>query len=701
MRGVSTFVDEAPGRRAALVAWTFTGCLPQTLLSLAALLVQLFPGAVAEPFRGALVIRTPLMRRLGGVCLGPVILVHPGADEALVRHEWGHFRQHLRLGPLYLLVVGLPSVTHAAWHLANRDRNYFHFYTEAWADELGGVYDRHAHVHARWWGYAWAPALLLGIVAVTVAAFWPALGWGLTDADAWADVAWARRPLAEQLLVPLTGGVAGDNANFWRPAFMVEMWALRAAFGWSAAGYHAVDLTLHVVVSALVALVTTRLMLLARQPHRALATFAGLGFAAHPLAEEIVPAVARNIDLLLGVGFFGAVAALAGLSLRGREGGSRRAGWVWYAGLVLLALGSKESAVLLAPLAAALVLLLRDDLPLRSRLGEAARVTLPVAVAAGVYLAVRADVIQGLGGYFEEEERNTARWLVGGLKVGFVEPFVPAVCAWLQGMDDARTWVATAAAWAVVAWAGWRSPARRVFLFATVWFVLFLGLFAVTGTVNRRVFYVPTAAGLLMLGVPFLDAWRRRSIPVLALAGLWGATFLYGSPAVVRYPDWGEAGRAGDVWLSERLWRAIPPGSVAWLVDRPYRVDLDPRRFRLWKGTGQGLAHTPVTYSIQAWVDERLPDADLRLRSLTHWYLRRPVAGQVVQVEVDQRGLVVRREGGRRGVVSGGAFDVVEEDGALRLELRRRSPRPDVVVVWGPYGAWVWNPRTSELTGPM
>lgn len=138
------------------MALTWTWCLPQTLLGLVAgLVATLVLGGRVSPFHGASVVRTPRFRKLGGVCLGPVILVADTATPELVRHEWGHFRQHLRLGPLYLLVIGLPSVTHAAWHAwrGGGFPSYFHFYTEAWADALGGVYHLHAHRHARWTGY--------------------------------------------------------------------------------------------------------------------------------------------------------------------------------------------------------------------------------------------------------------------------------------------------------------------------------------------------------------------------------------------------------------------------------------------------------------------------------------------------------------------------------------------------------------------
>ncbi|MFN7143125.1 MAG: hypothetical protein ACK4YP_05070, partial [Myxococcota bacterium] len=153
---IDHFPHEPLRRRAGLVALTWTWCLPTTLVGLAAgLFTVTFLRGRASVFRGATVVRSPRLRRFGGVCLGPVILVTDAADRTLVLHEWGHFRQHLRLGPLYLLLVGIPSATHAVWHAARGGGfpDYFHFWTEAWADELAGIYDLHAHVHPRWTGY--------------------------------------------------------------------------------------------------------------------------------------------------------------------------------------------------------------------------------------------------------------------------------------------------------------------------------------------------------------------------------------------------------------------------------------------------------------------------------------------------------------------------------------------------------------------
>lgn len=57
-------------------------------------------------------------------------------------HEYGHTIQSYKLGPLYLLVIGLPSIVWAGcfknWR-KKHNKDYYSFYTERWADKLTGV----------------------------------------------------------------------------------------------------------------------------------------------------------------------------------------------------------------------------------------------------------------------------------------------------------------------------------------------------------------------------------------------------------------------------------------------------------------------------------------------------------------------------------------------------------------------------------
>ena len=89
-------------------------------------------------FQGAIVF---IKKNAGGsVTLGNHIFLSPKATDNTVRHEWGHTRQSLLLGPLYLIIIGIPSIVWAAIHKrVATTRSYYLFYTESWAVRLGGV----------------------------------------------------------------------------------------------------------------------------------------------------------------------------------------------------------------------------------------------------------------------------------------------------------------------------------------------------------------------------------------------------------------------------------------------------------------------------------------------------------------------------------------------------------------------------------
>lgn len=80
----------------------------------------------------------------GGVTLGKYVFIHEDDRdlEDTIIHELGHVKQSKILGPLYLLVIGLPSILHC-WYNDFVDccwedgrYHYEHFYTESWAEKL-------------------------------------------------------------------------------------------------------------------------------------------------------------------------------------------------------------------------------------------------------------------------------------------------------------------------------------------------------------------------------------------------------------------------------------------------------------------------------------------------------------------------------------------------------------------------------------
>lgn len=135
--------------------WTW--CLPQTLIGLVVYgLVKLFDTDVEEYFIESTHTKVIQSEKFGGgISLGRYILVfdyndHYGKvdswtkaqEEKMQKHEWGHTLQNFVLGPLYLFVIGIPSIVWATFFKGYRKKNgisYYSFYPEKWADKWGGV----------------------------------------------------------------------------------------------------------------------------------------------------------------------------------------------------------------------------------------------------------------------------------------------------------------------------------------------------------------------------------------------------------------------------------------------------------------------------------------------------------------------------------------------------------------------------------
>ncbi len=74
----------------------------------------------------------------GGVTLGQYVFISARnmTCEAIYDHEYGHVLQSKVLGPLWIFVIAIPSGGHC---LVCRAENYYHFYTESWANVWGGI----------------------------------------------------------------------------------------------------------------------------------------------------------------------------------------------------------------------------------------------------------------------------------------------------------------------------------------------------------------------------------------------------------------------------------------------------------------------------------------------------------------------------------------------------------------------------------
>ena len=78
-----------------------------------------------------------------GVSLGIFVFVKGSTRSGIICHELGHCVQSEKLGPLYLLVVGIPSASMKYFSRFN-DRfrsGYYNRFPENWADRLGRRYE--------------------------------------------------------------------------------------------------------------------------------------------------------------------------------------------------------------------------------------------------------------------------------------------------------------------------------------------------------------------------------------------------------------------------------------------------------------------------------------------------------------------------------------------------------------------------------
>ena len=73
--------------------------------------------------------------------LGPIIFTTPVCSDEIKRHETGHSKQSLYLGPLYLFAIAIPSaILYLYCKLSKRGTDYYNnHYPENWANKLGYV----------------------------------------------------------------------------------------------------------------------------------------------------------------------------------------------------------------------------------------------------------------------------------------------------------------------------------------------------------------------------------------------------------------------------------------------------------------------------------------------------------------------------------------------------------------------------------
>lgn len=180
-----------------------------------------------------------------------------------------------------------------------------------------------------------------------------------------------------------------DVALFYRPLSSLSYAAGYSLWGMSSGGYHLTNVVLHAVATVLVA-VTVREM--TTQP--VVGYLSGVLFTVHPLAVNVVPAIARRQDILVSIFVLGTLF----LFVRSRRADRPHL----FGGAVVtygLALGAKETALVVPGLVFLWVVIHQEANEWRSKIVTALISTLPFIGITLVYTIVRVVILGGLGGY--------------------------------------------------------------------------------------------------------------------------------------------------------------------------------------------------------------------------------------------------------------------------------------------------------------
>ena len=122
-----------------LILWTW--CLPQSLSGFFYYIY--FRNGIKEKYKhNNILICSVDTENFRGISLGKFIFLgNKHSKEDTLKHEYGHTLQNYIFGPIYFIVIGIPSVLQfliSKYIKDVRKQNFYHF-PENWANKLGGL----------------------------------------------------------------------------------------------------------------------------------------------------------------------------------------------------------------------------------------------------------------------------------------------------------------------------------------------------------------------------------------------------------------------------------------------------------------------------------------------------------------------------------------------------------------------------------
>ena len=197
--------------------------------------------------------------------------------------------------------------------------------------------------------------------------------------------------------------VAGSGllSDYWRPALLFVFSLEWRLFGDWAAGWHFVNASFHVADAILLFFILSKIL-----KKRWMPLFAALIFLAHPLQTEAVTYVNSLGDSLSVFFIFLGILFFLKYKFSGRPQFS--SGYYWFSlGAYVFALMSKETAVIMPALIFLIdFLFLNPVLDLKEKFKSALKSIWPFIVIAGVYILLRATVLNFRNSFNLYDEEN-------------------------------------------------------------------------------------------------------------------------------------------------------------------------------------------------------------------------------------------------------------------------------------------------------
>jgi hypothetical protein len=187
-------------------------------------------------------------------------------------------------------------------------------------------------------------------------------------------------------------------AKYYRPVAMLSFSLDYSIWELNPFGYHLTDLVIHILVS----IVVFFLMLSLTKGKYLIAWLTAIIFTIHPVHIEVVPGIARRFDTIATL--FILLSLLSFLKYLNFDLYKRPLLFISII-FYLLALGSKEHAVLLLPLIFTYLMIFSHEKSFKISLVQAIKRCLPYFLITFIYLSWRIYILYGIGGRSELSDK--------------------------------------------------------------------------------------------------------------------------------------------------------------------------------------------------------------------------------------------------------------------------------------------------------